>query len=141
MTTAIGRVRVCWTNAVGAHHFIVLVLHNVTVPDELAGYIEPGFDASYFAGVRDDRILEPQFPGLRRTRLPFQSDWCDRLLVIASQLLSIQHFEHHFVNMHWVGIWSEVIEFPDLGVPDIWIFCDRLHPHLFHGLPIVSNDA
>src|SRR6188474_3587012 len=60
--------RLAWlqgADAVRPHHFIVLVLDDVAMPDELAGRIELRPHASDLSGIGNHGVLEASLPGLR----------------------------------------------------------------------------
>ena len=52
------------TDAVWPHHFVVLVLYDVAVPDELARRVELRPDACDLTRIRDDGVLEAGLPRL-----------------------------------------------------------------------------
>src|SRR5512132_4086421 len=49
-------------DGVGPHHLVVLMLHDMAVPDEAAGHVELGLDAGDLARVDDDHVLEATSP-------------------------------------------------------------------------------
>lgn len=56
------------------HHFVVLVLYDVTVPDELTGSVELSSKASHLAGICDHRVFETRLPFLWRTDISSELD-------------------------------------------------------------------
>ena len=48
------------------------------------------------------------------------------------QSLPVHDFKDNLVDVHGVGIRGEVVELPDLGVANRWVFGDRVRPHLVH---------
>ena len=65
----LGLTRLHRADTVRPHHFVVLVLDNVAVPDELARRIELGAHAGDLAGVGDDRVFPAIFPSFRSARV------------------------------------------------------------------------
>lgn len=61
-------VRLLRTNAVRAHHLVIFMLNDVTVPYILSGRFELQPDAGDLCRVGDDGVFPPVFPGLRSDR-------------------------------------------------------------------------
>ena len=115
-------------DAIRSHHLIVLVLHNVAMPDELTGRIKLPSYPRHLTRVRDDCVFEAGFPGLarfwsRRSRNP---DFLSFL--IHADLLPVDDFDSRFVKMHWMGIACCVVHLPCLRRPDGGVLCDAIHP-------------
>ena len=72
-------------DAVGPHHFVVLVLDDVAVPDELAGVGEPQPQPGHLARVGDHGVLPAVLPGLRRGRVASELDRLDDLAVLVQR--------------------------------------------------------
>ena len=101
-------------DAIRPHHFIVLVLHDVAMPDKLAGRAELCPHASHLAGIRNHRIFEPRLPGLRRCRYRIRVD-ANLLLVLENHdVLAIDHLEDHLVDVDGMRVSRDVIQFPYL---------------------------
>src|SRR5512132_2990985 len=54
------------SDGVGPHHLVVLMLHDMAVPDEASGHVELRLDAGDLARIDGDGVLEATFPGLGR---------------------------------------------------------------------------
>jgi hypothetical protein len=54
------------SDSVGPHHLVVLMLDDMTVPDEAAGHVELRLNARDLAGIGNDGVLETRFPGRGR---------------------------------------------------------------------------
>src|SRR5512135_3542036 len=98
--SASGLPRLRRSDAVRPHHFVVLVLDDVAVPDELAGRRERRFDAGDLARQRDDGVLAAAFPRLRpacrRIRIGLYDPRTGlRILVSERDLLPVDHLERY----------------------------------------------
>ena len=61
--------RLSWlfgTDTVRTHHFVILVLHDMTMPDELSGRIKMRMDTCDLTRVGNDSILQSILPGFGR---------------------------------------------------------------------------
>ena len=65
-----GLARLLRSDAVRPHHLVVLMLDDVAVPDELAGFLELRPDAGDFTRISGDRVLEAAFPSLGWSGIP-----------------------------------------------------------------------
>ena len=69
------------TDSVWTHHFVVLVLYDVAVPDELARCVELQPHACDLARVGDDGILKTALPWLGRSYIAVKLNRLQNLTV------------------------------------------------------------
>ena len=79
LSLSIWSIQILWIDAIGPHHLVVLVLDDVTMPDELPGHIEFCPDACDLARVSDNRILQTHLPGFRQSDRAAELDRLHRL--------------------------------------------------------------
>src|SRR5688572_2747901 len=91
-----------WLNRpdpVWSHHLVVLVLDDVTVPDELARCVELRPHPCHLARIGDNRILETRFRGLGGCR---RGPWVDLDLMgvlVDQDNLSVDDLEDDLVDV------------------------------------------
>ena len=79
-----------------------------------------------------DRVKPPALPERARIAIELDIRYMSHVLVKRNRL-PIHYLKHNLVDVHGVCIRCEVVEFPDLGIAYLWVFCHGSHPHLVHG--------
>jgi hypothetical protein len=120
-----------------AHHFVVLVLKDVAVPDvtkPLPGrrlcslwQVELGEDARHHSRMRLDGVLPRRtFIGIRRNRRPCEYDGTGSLERFFVERPPFQCLELHQVNVNGVRIVGGIHQVPDFESAHFGVFTDLI---------------
>src|SRR5262245_66252925 len=105
-----------------AHHVVILVIEDVTVPHVLAVEIELRDQPRDLTRIRDDSILRPRFPRFGRPRRPRRHVGMFRI-----ERRAIDDTELRLMDVNRMRVRGEVADLPQFG-PNARVLRHWIHP-------------
>ena len=109
-------------NPVGTHHFPVLMLQNVTMPDKLPGEgseAEVRNNSRHLAGIGTDRILQTPFAGGRRNGGTGEPKLSGSIEMIDIKRLTVQDAKMNLMDMNRMSIRGGIDQLPQFETSQV----------------------